>query len=71
LKYEEGRVLAAALEMSAQCPKCDAPVPLSGALLRVHCDKCRADVELKPPRRTSPYIVKMYERAESQGQPTE
>ncbi len=64
-------MLAAALEISVQCPKCDAPVPLSGPLLRVHCDKCQADVELKPLGRTSPDIVKMYERAESQGQPTE
>lgn len=58
-------MLAAALEISDQCPKCDAAVPLNGPLLRVHCDKCQADFELKPRRRTSPHIVKMYERAES------
>jgi hypothetical protein len=64
-------VLAAALEISVQYPKCDGSVPLNGPLLRIHCDKCQADFELKPRRRMSPYIVKMYERAESQGQPTE
>ncbi|MEE8640113.1 MAG: hypothetical protein V3T41_06860 [bacterium] len=64
-------MLGAALEISVQCPKCDAGVPLNGPLLRIHCDKCRADFALKPPRQTSPYIVKMYERAESQGQPNE
>jgi hypothetical protein len=41
-------VLAAALEISVQCPKCDAAVPLSGPLLRVHCDKCQTDFELPP-----------------------
>ena len=63
--------MLAAFEISVQCPKCDAPVALSGPRLRVLRDKRQADFELKPPRRTSPYIVKMYERAESQGQPTE
>ncbi len=41
-------MLAAALEISVQCPKCDAAVPLCGPLLRVHCDKCQTDFELKP-----------------------
>jgi hypothetical protein len=40
-------MLAAAFEISVQCPKCDAWVPLPGPLLRLHCDKCQTDFELK------------------------
>ena len=41
-------MLAAGIEISVQCPKCDAAAPLNGPLLRVHCDKCQADFELGP-----------------------
>jgi predicted RNA-binding Zn-ribbon protein involved in translation (DUF1610 family) len=41
-------MLAAGIEISVQCPKCDAAAPLNGPLLRVHCDKCQTDFDLAP-----------------------
>ena len=41
-------MLSAGIEISVQCPKCDAAAPLNGPLLRVHCDKCQTAFELGP-----------------------